>query len=338
MVLLICPDCKRSVSDAAPACIHCGRPISHPGPGISRLARERSEPSRGDATVSVTARRRSGGRWFFAGFLGLAAFLLYDSGFLWGPSLEGAWSGRGTGRLDSLKLFVSETAGQYSVAGMMKTHGRSLHEETPLQGTAEVNGKNVSMRLRWLSDSRDIAGLGRFIDRSTLELSVSEPEITTISLRRDTSFHRSTADSLANLAGKSARDVVEESEQRAARRADSLLNAHRSAAAEREYQRRRLLTEAIESKQASAPSARSSRCMDNDGRPAAGYQTLVANVYPGKPLFLGSDCSKIGVIADVRGDYTFPDGTKRDAVLISFENGTADWVPRKTVQLLYVTR
>lgn len=30
MALITCPDCGNSVSDAAPACIHCGRPIASP--------------------------------------------------------------------------------------------------------------------------------------------------------------------------------------------------------------------------------------------------------------------------------------------------------------------
>ncbi len=80
------------------------------------------------------------------------------------------------------------------------------------------------------------------------------------------------------------------------------------------------------------------RCASADGLPAPGYQTLVANVSPGKELFLASDCSRIGTIADVQSDYRFPDGTLRDAVLISFADGSADWIPRKTVQLLYITR
>jgi hypothetical protein len=30
MALIICPDCDKSISDAAPACIHCGRPVGTP--------------------------------------------------------------------------------------------------------------------------------------------------------------------------------------------------------------------------------------------------------------------------------------------------------------------
>jgi hypothetical protein len=80
------------------------------------------------------------------------------------------------------------------------------------------------------------------------------------------------------------------------------------------------------------------RCMSPEGKPEGGFETLIANVVPGKPLFLGSDCSEVGVIADIESDHRFPDGTNRDAVLISFKDGSADWVPRKTAQMLYVTR
>lgn len=68
------------------------------------------------------------------------------------------------------------------------------------------------------------------------------------------------------------------------------------------------------------------------------YQSLVANVWPGKELFLASDCNPIGRVVEIQNDYAFPDGTRRDAILISFKDGSADWVPRKTAQLLYLTR
>ena len=32
MPLLVCPDCKKEISDAAPACPNCGRPASAPKP------------------------------------------------------------------------------------------------------------------------------------------------------------------------------------------------------------------------------------------------------------------------------------------------------------------
>jgi hypothetical protein len=78
--------------------------------------------------------------------------------------------------------------------------------------------------------------------------------------------------------------------------------------------------------------------MSQDGKPMGGYETLIANVYPGRRLFLGSDCSEIGVIVGVEEHHRFPDGTDREAVLISFNDGSADWIPRKTAQLLYVTQ
>jgi hypothetical protein len=44
MALVTCQDCKRSISDTAPACIHCGRPAganqSSPRPTSERLAAE----------------------------------------------------------------------------------------------------------------------------------------------------------------------------------------------------------------------------------------------------------------------------------------------------------
>jgi hypothetical protein len=79
-----------------------------------------------------------------------------------------------------------------------------------------------------------------------------------------------------------------------------------------------------------ARNARSAGCSN--------YQSLVANVWVGKELFLASDCTPIGKIADVQGDFHFPDGTVRDAILVSFADGSADWIPRKTAQLLYLTR
>jgi hypothetical protein len=68
------------------------------------------------------------------------------------------------------------------------------------------------------------------------------------------------------------------------------------------------------------------------------HRSLVANVWLGGELFLASDCSPIGKIAGVQDDYHFPDGRVRDAILISFTDGSADWIPRKTAQLLYLTQ
>ncbi len=78
-----------------------------------------------------------------------------------------------------------------------------------------------------------------------------------------------------------------------------------------------------------APSA-SLACSDSE--------QLVANVWPGKKLYLASDCSLIGTIVDVEDDYKFPDGTERNAILISFKDGSTDWIPRETAQRLYLTR
>lgn len=36
MALLVCPDCRRQVSDAAPACPGCGRPVTRPAPSFTR--------------------------------------------------------------------------------------------------------------------------------------------------------------------------------------------------------------------------------------------------------------------------------------------------------------
>lgn len=51
MALITCPDCGKSVSDAAPACIHCGRPLafapagrSYPAPPIAANPYSASPP------------------------------------------------------------------------------------------------------------------------------------------------------------------------------------------------------------------------------------------------------------------------------------------------------
>jgi hypothetical protein len=36
MSLIICPDCRHEVSDAAQACVHCGRPLAAPAPPVSK--------------------------------------------------------------------------------------------------------------------------------------------------------------------------------------------------------------------------------------------------------------------------------------------------------------
>jgi hypothetical protein len=68
------------------------------------------------------------------------------------------------------------------------------------------------------------------------------------------------------------------------------------------------------------------------------YQSLLANVWPGKPLYSVTDHAYIGNIVDVEDDHLFDDGTTRDGVLVQFANGTSGWVPRKTLQQIYVTR
>jgi hypothetical protein len=68
-----------------------------------------------------------------------------------------------------------------------------------------------------------------------------------------------------------------------------------------------------------------------------GYQSLVANIWPGKKLYLRTDKSFIGTVVDA-GEHTFEDGTRRKGVLIRFKDGTDDWLPRETVKQIYVTR
>jgi hypothetical protein len=70
----------------------------------------------------------------------------------------------------------------------------------------------------------------------------------------------------------------------------------------------------------------------------AGYQSLIANIWPGKKLYLRADKTFIGTIVTAATDHVFEDGTQRDAVLIRFKDGTDDWLPRETVKRIYVTR
>jgi hypothetical protein len=69
-----------------------------------------------------------------------------------------------------------------------------------------------------------------------------------------------------------------------------------------------------------------------------GYQSLVANVWVGKPLYLKPDLTYIGEILDVADDHRFDDGTTRQAILVRFAAGSTDWVPRNTAQRIYVTK
>jgi hypothetical protein len=68
------------------------------------------------------------------------------------------------------------------------------------------------------------------------------------------------------------------------------------------------------------------------------YQSLIANVWVGNKLYLKSDHAYIGVIRDIESDHIFPDGTQRDGILVQFASGDIDWVPRKTAQLIYLTK
>lgn len=69
-----------------------------------------------------------------------------------------------------------------------------------------------------------------------------------------------------------------------------------------------------------------------------GYKSLVGNVNLGALLYLRTDKTFIGTVADVESSHRFEDGTAGDGVLVSFVNGEAFWVPRKTVHQIYVTR
>lgn len=73
-------------------------------------------------------------------------------------------------------------------------------------------------------------------------------------------------------------------------------------------------------------------------KPPPGYQTLVANVWIGKKLYLRTDLTFIGTIIDIAPRHRFPDGTTRPGVLVRFRDGSADWIPRQTLQRIYVTK
>jgi hypothetical protein len=72
--------------------------------------------------------------------------------------------------------------------------------------------------------------------------------------------------------------------------------------------------------------------------PSSGYKTLFANVWVDQPLYLRTDKTFIGTVAAVEDDHRFADGTVRDAVLVRFTDGSRDWIPRRTLQQIYVTR
>jgi hypothetical protein len=77
----------------------------------------------------------------------------------------------------------------------------------------------------------------------------------------------------------------------------------------------------------------------NSAPPSVGdYQSLIANVWVGKKLYLRTDKTYIGTIADIESDHRFETGAVADAVLVDFDNGARFWVPRKTLQQIYVTK
>lgn len=57
MALITCPDCGGSVSDAAPACIHCGRPLAPARPAAPYAAPAYAPPSSAYAAADPMARR-----------------------------------------------------------------------------------------------------------------------------------------------------------------------------------------------------------------------------------------------------------------------------------------
>jgi hypothetical protein len=75
-----------------------------------------------------------------------------------------------------------------------------------------------------------------------------------------------------------------------------------------------------------------------DAASDAGYQSLVANIWPGKKLYLRLDKTFIGTVVNTEDDHTFDDGSQRDGVLVRYPDGSVDWLPRETVKRIYVTR
>jgi len=69
-----------------------------------------------------------------------------------------------------------------------------------------------------------------------------------------------------------------------------------------------------------------------------GFQQTRGNIWEGRGLYLKSDLTFIGTIRGVADDHVFDDGTVRDGVLVGFPDGSAMWIPRETVHLLYLTR
>ena len=80
MVMIDCPDCGNSVSDSAPACIHCGRPMQ--GASAPQPSQSGKRPSNNAmlAEAKVANEKKSVGLpyvlWFFLGTLGIHNFYL----------------------------------------------------------------------------------------------------------------------------------------------------------------------------------------------------------------------------------------------------------------------
>ena len=68
------------------------------------------------------------------------------------------------------------------------------------------------------------------------------------------------------------------------------------------------------------------------------WQQLVANLWVGTELYLTTDKSFIGTVTGFANSHVFEDGSTRKAVQIRFKDGSIDWLPRETVQRIYVTK
>lgn len=72
--------------------------------------------------------------------------------------------------------------------------------------------------------------------------------------------------------------------------------------------------------------------------PSPEWFGLVANIYEGTELYLKSDHGFVGTVVEISDDARFEDGSRGRGVRISFPDGSRMWMPRKTAQLLYVTK
>ncbi len=70
----------------------------------------------------------------------------------------------------------------------------------------------------------------------------------------------------------------------------------------------------------------------------AQYRSVIGNIWVGTKLYLATNKTYIGTVADITSNYRFPNGTMSDAVKVNFENGRTLWMPRETVKTIYVTR